>query len=254
MAGPGHSRCGPTSSTTPRAGLGMRSRWAPMRGPRCRITPPPPTSASSTPSRPAPPPRSPTRPGSSRSRRAPGAVDLTAPAAGYPDSPGPIPALWRRQLRPDRSRRRRRRGRRGRLGVGARRHRGGGDLGWLAVPEPRRGRVQVGRGRPRDPGEPRKAAGQGCGGTGRCGTCRLRARDRPSERLRKHSSDPAAERGARSEAAPRQGLRQPLRPAISPQPRPLRRVWVRGDGAGPAGDPRGGDGRLVLPRQRSPRR
>ena len=74
-----------------------------------------------------------------------GAVDLTGPAAGYPDSPDRYRPAGRRQLRPDGPIRRGGRRCRGRLGGGAGRHRRRGHLGRLAVPEPGRDGVQVGR-------------------------------------------------------------------------------------------------------------
>ena len=68
-------------------GLGSRSPSEPTPARPSRTHPPPPTSASSTRSRPAPRCRSRTTPAWCRSRPAPGGVDLTQPAAGYPNSP-----------------------------------------------------------------------------------------------------------------------------------------------------------------------
>ena len=160
-----------------------------------------------------------------------GAVDLTGPAAGYPDSPDRYRPSGIAELRPDRAIRRRRGRRRGRLGLPARGDAGGGDLGRLGLPEPRRRGVQVRRQPARDTGRrPGTPPSEGCGHRHRQAG-RLRAGTAAAEHLRELSDEPRGEPGARPEAASRTSSSRTSsrRASIAvpvPTPRTATRRWT----------------------------
>ena len=148
--------------------------------------------------------------GADHQRRRPGA-GLTRRGRGGPDAarrrairtPRPLPTFGLAQLRPDRAGGRRGRRRGGQLGVGARCHAGGGDLGWLRFPEPGRVRIQVRGHRARDPGHAREAALGGRRGREHRQAGGLRTGDSAADPLRKRARQLLGQRRARSRSRSR---------------------------------------------------